>query len=66
MSCKVCPSYAKDYKKEFIFLIGIDNYFEYFLKNLNKVTSGVFKNQRVKKIGSLSAAGQMVLYKFNK
>ena len=50
MSCKVCPDYAKDYKKEFIFIKGIDNCFEYFLKNLNKATTGVFQSHRLEKI----------------
>ena len=49
MSCKVCPDYAKDYKNEFLFIRGIDKCFEYFLKNLDRATSGVFKN-RVGKI----------------
>ena len=30
MSYKVCPDYAKDYQKEFLFIKGIDNCFEYF------------------------------------
>lgn len=45
MSCKVCPDYAKDYKNEFLFIRGIDKCFEYYLKNLNKATSGVFQNR---------------------
>ena len=45
MSCKVCPDYAKDYKNEFLFIRGIDKCFKYYLKNLDKATSGVFKNR---------------------
>ena len=42
---KVCPEYAKDYKKEFIFIQGIDKCFEYYNKNINKGGSGVFKKR---------------------
>ena len=49
---KVCPEYAKDYKKEFIFIQGIDKCFEYYNKNINKCGSGVFKKRlnTIKKI----------------
>ena len=50
MSCKVCPDYAKDYQKEFLFIKGIDNCFEYFSNNLHKATTGVFQNNRLEKI----------------
>ena len=50
MSRKVCPDYAKDYQKEFIFIKGIDNCFEYFSNNLNKAATGVFQNHRLEKI----------------
>ena len=50
MSCKHCPDYAKDYKKEYFLIKGIDKCFEYFFRNLNKATTGVFQNHRLEKI----------------
>ena len=44
------PDYAKDYKNEFLFIRDIDKCFEYFLKNLNSATTGVFQNHRLEKI----------------
>ena len=41
------PDYAKDYKNEYLFIRGIDNYFKYFIKNLNKADKGVLKSNRV-------------------
>ena len=50
MSRKVIPDYAKNYKNEFLFIRGIDKCFEYFLKKLNRATTGVFQNHRLEKI----------------
>ena len=50
MSCKHCPDYAKNYKKEYFFIKGIDKCFEYFFRNLNKAITGVFQNHRLVKI----------------
>ena len=41
------PDYAKDYKKEYLFIRGIDKYFEYLLDNIKKAYKGVFQNNRV-------------------
>ena len=41
------PDYASEYKKEYLFIRGIDKYFEYFLINLTKATNGVFQNNRI-------------------
>ena len=34
MNCKAIPDYAKSFKKEYIFLLGIDESFSYFNKDL--------------------------------
>ena len=43
------PDYARDYINEYLFIRGIDKYFEYFLDNINygKAPQGVFQNNRV-------------------
>ena len=43
------PDHASEYKKEYLFIRGIDKYFEYFLDNINygKASQGVFQNNRV-------------------
>ena len=35
MNCKAIPDYAKSFKKEYIFLLGIDESFSYLKKDLN-------------------------------
>ena len=50
MSCKHCPYYAKDYKKEYFFIKGIDKCFKYFSNNMHKATTGIFQNNRLEKI----------------
>ena len=35
MSCKAIPDYAKSFKKEYIFLLGIDESFSYLNKDLD-------------------------------
>ena len=44
------PDYAKDFKNEYLFIIGINNEFKYFLDNMNEATRGLFENFRVDKI----------------
>ena len=35
MNCKAIPDYAKSFKKEYIFLLGIDGSFSYLNKDMN-------------------------------
>ena len=35
MNCKAIPDYAKSFKKEYIFLLGIDESFSYLNKHMN-------------------------------
>ena len=50
MFTKVIPDYAKDFKNEYLFILGINNEFKYFLDNMNGATRGLFENFRVDKI----------------
>ena len=51
MISKVIPNYAKDFKNEFLFILGINNEFnKYFLDNMNEATRELFENFRVDKI----------------
>ena len=50
MISKVIPDYAKDFKNEYLFILGINNEFKYFLDNMNEATRGLFENFRVDKI----------------
>ena len=38
------PEYAKDYKKEYLFIIGINKEFKYILDKLDDLNSGLFES----------------------
>ena len=44
------PEYARDYKKEYLFIIGIDKEFKYFVEHINESPTGLFENHRVDRI----------------
>ena len=44
------PEYAKDFKKEWLVIRGINKEFKYFVDNINDATRGLFKNHRVDRI----------------
>ena len=44
------PEYAKEYKREYQFIIGINKEFKYFVDNLDNATTGLFENHRVDRI----------------
>ena len=44
------PEYARDYKKEYLFIRGINKEFKYFVDNINEATRGLFENHRVARI----------------
>ena len=50
MFIKNIPDYAKDFKNEYLFILGINNEFKYFLDNMDEATRGLFENFRVDKI----------------
>ena len=60
MLIKNYPDYAKDFMNEYLFIIGINNEFKYFLDNMNEAARGLFKNFRVDKIKKF--IGKFLLY----
>ena len=44
------PEYARDFKKEYLLIIGINKEFKYFVDNINEATRGLFENHRVVRI----------------
>ena len=44
------PEYARDYKKEYLFIRGIDKEFKYFVDNINDANRGLFENHKVTRI----------------
>ena len=47
---KVIPEYAKDFKKEWLVIRGINKEFKYFVDNIDDSTRGLFQNPRVDRI----------------
>ena len=44
------PEYAKDFKKEWLCIRGINREFKYFVDNINDAARGLFQNHRVDRI----------------
>ena len=44
------PEYARDYKKEYLFIRGINKEFNYFVDNINEAYRRLFENHRVDRI----------------
>ena len=44
------PEYARDYKKEYLFIRGINKEFKYFVDNINDANRGLFENHKVARI----------------
>ena len=44
------PEYAKNYKKEYLFIIGINKEFKYFVDNIDNANKGLFESHRVDRI----------------
>ena len=44
------PEYAKNYRKEYLFMRGINKEFKYFVDNINEASRGLFQNYRVARI----------------
>ena len=38
------PEYAREYKKEYLFIIGINKEFKYFIDKLDKLNDGLFES----------------------
>ena len=44
------PEYARDYKKEYLFIRGINKELNYFADHINEAPTGSFENHRVDRI----------------
>ena len=44
------PEYARDYKKEYLLIIGINKEFRYFVEHIHESPIGLFENHRVARI----------------
>ena len=44
------PPYAINYKKEYLFIIGINKEFKYFVEHINEAPSGLFESHKVDRI----------------
>ena len=44
------PEYAREYKKEYLLIRGINKEFKYFVDNINDATRGLFENHKVDRI----------------
>ena len=44
------PEYTRDYKKEYLFIRGINKEFKYFVDNINDANRGLFENHKVARI----------------
>ena len=44
------PEYAREYKKEYLFIRGINKEFKYFVDNIDDATRGLFEYHRVDRI----------------
>ena len=44
------PEYAREYKKEYLFITGINEELQYFVDNIDDATRGLFENKKVDRI----------------
>ena len=44
------PEYARDYKNEYLFIIGLNKEFKYFVDRIDEASYGLFENHRVVRI----------------
>ena len=44
------PEYAKNYRKEWLYIRGINKEFKYFVENINEASRGLFENYGVDRI----------------
>ena len=53
MISKVIPDYAKDFKKEYLFVLRVNDKIKYFIDNIKEATCGLFNNHKVDEIKKL-------------
>ena len=46
----IIPEYARDFKKEYLLIIGINKEFRYFVEHIHESPIGLFENQKVVRI----------------
>ena len=44
------PPYAREYKKEYLFIIGLDKEFKYLADHINEAPTGLFESRKVDRI----------------
>ena len=44
------PPYAREYKKEYLFIRGINKKFKYFIDKLDDLNNGLFESHRANRI----------------
>ena len=44
------PEYARDYKREYLFIIGLDKKIKYLVEHINDASTSLFENHRVDRI----------------
>ena len=53
MISKVIPDYAKDFEKEYLFLLRVNDKTKYFIDNMKEVTFGLFNSPKVDELKKL-------------
>ena len=53
MLSKVIPDYAKNFKKEYLFLLRVNDKTKYFIGNMKEVTYGLFNSPKVDELKKL-------------
>ena len=53
MISKVIPDYAKNFKKEYLFLLRVNDKIKYFIDNMKEVTFGLFNSPKVDELKKL-------------
>ena len=53
MISKVIPVYAKNFKKEYLFLLRVNDKTKYFIDNMKEVTFGLFNSPKVDELKKL-------------
>ena len=49
-STNTIPPYVRDYKKEYLFIIGLNKEFKYFVEHINEAPNGLFESHKVDRI----------------
>ena len=44
------PEYAREYKREYLFIIGMNKELKYFVDNINESTTGLFESHKVDRV----------------